>query len=377
MSDTIAINAKILQASPGAFFEEHRAEVLAAIARVVDSGWYILGQEVKAFEQEFAEHFGFCDATGVGNGTDAVTLALRALGIGPGDRVATVAHTAIATVAAIEMTGATPVFVDIDPFTYTMDPVSLARTIESCGPIKAIVAVHLYGNLADMPAILQLAREADAYVVEDCAQAHGATLDGRFAGSMADAASFSFYPTKNLGALGDGGMVVCKMPAHNDRVRALREYGWQQRYISEVAGMNSRLDELQAAVLRIRLLHLSANNLRRAAIAAAYNEGLAKYGLVLPFAREGARHVFHQYVVRHPQRNTVQERLKSMGIGTNIHYPVPAHCQTAYTGRIAMDPCGLQCTDAIVPEILSLPMYPELSDDAVDAVISAVRNAVE
>lgn len=376
MSETLAITENIPQARPGAFFDEHRDEALAAITRVMDSGWYILGREVQAFENEFAQHFGFGAAAGVGNGTDAIALALRALGVGPGDLVATVAHTAIATVAAIEMVDAIPILIDIDPVTYTMDPESLARTIDAHGPIKAVIVVHLYGNIADMPSLLRLARQSSAYLIEDCAQAHGATLDGHFAGSMSDVAAFSFYPTKNLGALGDGGIVAAVDPAYIDRVRALREYGWQQRYISERSGINSRLDELQAAVLRIRLPYLHSANRRRVAIAAAYDKGLANTGLGLPASRAGVGHVYHQYVVRHPQRDAFQSRLKSKGIGTNIHYPIPAHRQPAYAGRIAIDPQGLQATDAVVSEILSLPIYPELSDEAVDMVIDAVRSAM-
>ncbi len=367
---------KIPQTAPRAFFDEHRQEVIAAMVRVLDSGWYILGEEVKAFEQEFARQFGFGDAVGVANGTDAIALALRCLGIGPGDRVATVSHTAVATVAAIEMVGATPVFVDITSDTYTLDPASLTRTLETIVPIKAVIAVHLYGQPADIPAIIEIANRFGARVIEDCAQAHGAKLDGRFVGSMAGVATYSFYPTKNLGALGDGGMVVSNDPERIRKLRMLREYGWERRYVSDVAGVNSRLDELQAAFLRVKLPYLEAGNRRRAQIAAAYNHGLAETGLIVPKTRPGATHVYHQYVVRHPDRDQLRARLELKGTGTNIHYPVPVHRQPAYEGRFAMDPEGLPTTEAIACEILSLPMYPELADSAVTRVIEAVQSSL-
>jgi len=375
MSEGIRTLPSIPQMYPGAFFEEHRQEVMTAVARVVDSGWYILGREVEAFEQEFARQFNFAGAAGVANGTDAIALALRIVGVGRGDRVATVSHTAVATVAAIEMAGASPVFVDITPDTYTMDPASLLRTLEARGPIKAVIAVHLYGHPADVPAILAIAKRFDLRLIEDCAQCHGAKLNGSYAGSMGDAATFSFYPTKNLGAVGDGGIVVGDLECVR-RARVLREYGWERRYISDVAGINSRLDELQAAILRVRLPYLDAGNRRRAAIAAAYDLGLANSGLALPTQRPGATHVYHQYVVRHPDRDRFRARLKDKGIGTNIHYPVPVHCQPAYAGRFESDPNGLGTTKAMAAQILSLPMYPELSDAMVATIVDNVCSLV-
>jgi dTDP-4-amino-4,6-dideoxygalactose transaminase len=373
MSDSLPA---IPQASPHAFFAEHRVEVMAAMARVIDSGWYILGSEVQAFEREFAAQFRYGGAVGVGNGTDAIALALRALGVGPGDRVATVSHTAVATAAAIEMVGASPVFVDIASDTYTMAPDALARTLDAFSPIKAVIAVHLYGNLADIPSLLQIADRHGAFLIEDCAQAHGAALGGRFAGSMAHAATFSFYPTKNLGAAGDGGMVVAGDAEYLHRVRILREYGWERRYISDVAGVNSRLDELQAAILRMRLPYLDAGNKRRAAIAAAYDQGLAGTGLVLPAVQAGAVQVYHQYAVRHPDRDRLLARLKECGVGANIHYPVPVHCQPAYAGRCGLDPAGLATTESVAGQILSLPMFPELSDNDVTRIVNTVRRLV-
>jgi dTDP-4-amino-4,6-dideoxygalactose transaminase len=376
MSESTRPFPNIPQMRPGAFFEEHRQEVMAAMVRVLDSGWYILGGEVEAFEKEFARHFNFGGAAGVANGTDAIALALRTIGVGRGDRVATVSHTAVATVAAIEMVGAVPVFVDITSDTYTMDADALVRTLEALGPIKAVIAVHLYGHPADIPAILQIANRFGVRVVEDCAQSHGAKLNERFAGCMGDVATFSFYPTKNLGAFGDGGMVAARDVELVQQVRRLRQYGWGSRYVSDVAGVNSRLDELQAAILRVRLPYLDAGNQRRAAIAAAYDKGLAGIGLVLPAKHAEATHVYHQYVVRHHERDRFQARLKSKGIGTNIHYPVPVHRQPAYAGRCVIDPAGLDTTDAVATQILSLPMYPELSDDMVAHIVDTVRGLV-
>jgi dTDP-4-amino-4,6-dideoxygalactose transaminase len=362
------------QACPGAFFAEHRSEVITAIARVLDSGRYVLGTEVESFEQEFARRFSFAAAVGVANGTDAITLALRALGVGRGDRVATVSHTAVATVAAIEMAGALPVFVDVSSDTYTMDPEALLRTLEAQERIKAVIVVHLYGHPADVAGIVRIARRFDARVIEDCAQSHGAKVDGRYVGSMADMATFSFYPTKNLGAVGDGGMVVAGDPERANQVRMLREYGWRRRYVSDLPGVNSRLDELQAAVLRVRLAYLEAGNQRRTAIAAAYDHGLANTGLVLPLRRRGTTHVYHQYVVRHPDRDQFRERLRQKGIGTGVHYPVPVHRQPAYAGRFEVDGAALSITDEVAAQVLSLPMYPELSDASVENIIEAVRS---
>jgi dTDP-4-amino-4,6-dideoxygalactose transaminase len=361
----------IPQSDPGAFVRAHRAEVEECVRRVLDSGWYVLGREVSAFEQEFATALNLGHAVGVGNGTDALVLALRALGVRPGQRVATVSHTAVATVAAIEMAGAVPVFVDIDR-TFTLDLESLSGLLEVGEPIHAIIAVHLYGHPADLESILPLARRFGIPVIEDCAQAHGAMLSGRALGSLGDAAAFSFYPTKNLGCLGDGGMVSSTNAEVAARLRALRQYGWTEDRVSELPGINSRLDELQAAILRLRLHYLQDGNRRRAEIAAAYTEGLCKTGLSLPRLRPGSSHVYHQYVIRHPDRDGLKARLADLGIGTNIHYPLPVHAHPAYLGRCRTAPTGLQGTEAAAREILSLPMYPELSHAGVAEVIDAV-----
>jgi dTDP-4-amino-4,6-dideoxygalactose transaminase len=364
----------IPQADPKAGYLAQRAAIDAAMARVAAGGWYILGQEVAAFEREFAAYVGRRHGIGVASGTDALVLALRALEVGPEDYVVTVPHTAVATVAAIELAGARPLLVDIDPRTATLDPAELARVLAAPpGRIAAIIPVHLYGLPADLDAILPLAQRHGAVVIEDCAQSHGAWLGGRRAGSIGELAAFSFYPTKNLGALGDGGMVVTEDDALAERLRALREYGWRERYVSAIAGMNSRLDELQAAILRVKLGALDADNARREAIAFAYDRGLAGLPLDLPARRPGSSHVFHQYVVRTPRRDALREALKARGIGTNIHYPVPVHLQPAYHGRLAIGPSGLDESERAAHEVLSLPIFPQLGDAEVAQVIAAVR----
>jgi dTDP-3-amino-3,4,6-trideoxy-alpha-D-glucose transaminase len=353
-------------AYPKAQYLASKPEIDAAITRVLDRGWYVLGDEVRAFEREFSAYCGVAHGVGVANGTDAIHLALRALGIGPGDEVITVAHTAVATVAAIRMVGATPVFVDIDPTTFALDPKQLPAAVTP--RTKAIVAVHLYGHVADVEAIALAAPGVP--LIEDCAQATGAMLGDRRAGSIGQLACFSFYPTKNLGALGDGGMVVTADAALATRVRELREYGWRARYVSAIEGVNSRLDELQAAILRIKLRRLDADNDSRRAIAARYHEALATSGLVLPSERPGVRHVYHLYVVRSPDRDQLQQRAKAAGVGTLVHYPVPIHRQPAYA---TLHPGPLPETERAAREVLSLPMYPELSSEAVETVVQVLR----
>ena len=301
------MNPTIPQTDPRANYLAHKDEIDAAIAAVLAGGRYILGEQVAAFEREFAAYLGAgstegaTHAIGVGSGTDALHLALRACGIGPGDRVFTVSHTAVATVAAIELAGATPVLVDIDPATFTMDPNRLEEAVRrdeggNSSNVKrhssivtrhsAIIPVHLYGHPADMAAILEIARRYDLWVIEDCAQAHGATIDGQKTGTFGDIAAFSFYPTKNLGALGDGGAVVTSDPALAEQTRLLREYGWRERYVSAIPGLNSRLDELQAAILRVKLRYLDAENARRRALAAEYDRLLADSSVRTPITRD-------------------------------------------------------------------------------------------
>ncbi len=367
----------ILQSNPKAGYLARKAEIDRAIARVMDSGWYILGREVEAFEDGFAAYLGVPHALGVANGTDAVELSLRALGIGPGDAVLTVSHTAVATVAAIERAGARPVFVDIDPVTCTMDPNCLERTLRLRGCFdglqpRAVIPVHIYGHVADMPAICEIAQRLGLSVIEDCAQAHGALLNGQQAGAFGDLAAFSFYPTKNLGAFGDGGMIATSNDHLADRIRALREYGWRERYISFEAGVNSRLDELQAAILAARLPSLDADNAARRKHAAVYSAALVETGLRVPHVADGVEHVYHQYVVRTENRDGLREFLRQARIGTAIHYPAPVHLQPAYRDRVA-GAGGLPQTERLAAEILSLPMYPQLTDAEVGRVCDAIR----
>ncbi|CAA7613546.1 dTDP-3-amino-3, 6-dideoxy-alpha-D-galactopyranose transaminase [Candidatus Terasakiella magnetica] len=359
----------ILFSLPGAQVRSHRAAIDEAIRRVLDGGWYVLGKEVEAFEREFADYLGTAHAIGVNSGTDALHLALKALNIGPGDQVATVSHTAVATIAAIEMAGAEPLLVDIDPIHYTIDPVKLEAAITP--RTKAVVVVHLYGQAADMDAILPIARRHGLKVIEDCAQATGALYKGRRLGSLGDAGCFSFYPTKNLGAVGDGGAVVTQYDAVAQRLRSLREYGWRGDRISHVPGLNSRLDELQAAILRAKLPHLDADNERRRAIAARYDAELSSV-IGCPVQRPDSRHVFHLYVARVAGRDGLMAGLRQRGVGASIHYPLAAHQQPAYLGRLAGDET-LAETERTVLEILTLPIYPELSDDEVSQVIAAVK----
>jgi dTDP-4-amino-4,6-dideoxygalactose transaminase len=360
---------EVWPSNPKAAYEARRAEIDAAIAGVLAGGRYILGPQTSAFEQEFAAYVGVADAIGVGSGTEALHLALSACGIGPGDEVITVAHTAVATVAAIELCGAEPVLVDVDLQTYTMDPAWLADAITP--RTRAIVPVHLYGLPAPLAPILDVAARHGLRVIEDCAQAHGAVYGGRRVGAWGNAAAFSFYPTKNLGAIGDGGMVVTADPSIAERVRRLREYGWHERYVSEVAGWNSRLDEIQAAILRVKLRYLDADNRRRQALAAIYNRGLASTRLVLPRSSAGAEHVYHQYVVRAPERAKLQSFLAEQGIGTLIHYPVPVHLQPAYAGRLRVVD-QLANSERAAREVLSLPMYPELAEEDARHVAEAI-----
>jgi dTDP-4-amino-4,6-dideoxygalactose transaminase len=358
-------------ANPKAQYLAHKQEIDDAIRRVLESGWYILGDEVRAFEEEFAAYLGVRHCVGVGNGTEALHLALVACGIGYGDEVVTVSHTAVATVAAIELAGARPVFVDIDPVTYTMDPDLLEREITS--KTKAVIPVHLYGHPAPMKEIQTIAGGHGLCVIEDCAQAHGATYQGKRVGSFGDMACFSFYPTKNLGALGDGGAVVTSDPELADKARLLREYGWAERYVSHIPGWNSRLDEIQAAILRVKLRYLDEDNGARTRLAGLYVKGLSETGLVLPGVREGANHVYHLFVVGAPDRDRLLAHLHSQNIGAAIHYPVPVHMQAAYDH---LDVRRLPETERVARQILSLPMYPEMTEIEVRSVINAVREFV-
>ncbi len=361
---------KIPQADPLAETHELKTEIGAALERVLEGGQYINGPEVSAFEQEFAQYIGVNRACGVASGTDALHLGLCALGVQQGDEVITVSHTAVATVAAIEMCGARPVLVDIDPETYTLDPACLEKEINT--HTRVILPVHLYGYPADLAPMMEIADRHGLKVLEDCAQAHGAVYHGRKVGSWGDLAIFSFYPTKNLGAIGDGGVVVSNSPELVEEVRLLREYGWRSWYISEVPGFNSRLDEIQAAILRVKLNHLEEHNAIRRSLARQYTQSLSGF-METPVEREGCQHVYHLYVVRCLQRNALKDYLARQGIGTGIHYPVPVHLQPAY--RRLQDPeQSLRVTEETASQILSLPMYPQLSKEMVTQVIDLIQD---
>jgi dTDP-4-amino-4,6-dideoxygalactose transaminase len=364
-------NPVIPWASPLAQYRAHEAAIRNAMTRVLEGGNYVLGAEVETFERAFAEYCGVSHAVGVGSGTDALILALKALDIGPGDEVITVSHTAVATVAAILATGATPVLVDIDAIYYTLDPAKIEPAITPRS--KAIVVVHLYGQSADMDAILAIAGRHGLRIVEDCAQAAGGRYRGKRIGSFGDAACFSFYPTKNLGAIGDGGMVVTGDAGLAARVRRLRQYGWDEARQPREIGLNSRLDPLQAAILGVKLPHLDADNARRAAIARGYDAAFAGLPLTVPAAREDASHVYHLYVVACDDRAALMTHLAEQQVGSAIHYPEPVHRQQGYAERVVVAKSGLPVTEKLVGRIVTLPVYPELTDDDAQRVAAAVR----
>jgi dTDP-4-amino-4,6-dideoxygalactose transaminase len=367
----------IPQADPGAGYRAQKAAIDAAVARALGSGWYILGKEGEAFEAEYAAWQGAARAVGCANGTDALTLALRGLGIGPGATVVTVSHTAVATVAAIEMVGATPLLLDIDPDTYTMDAEELEAVLADpppgLPPIRAVIPVHIYGQSCDLAPMLKAAERHGVAVIEDCSQAHGATYAGRKVGNLGQVACYSLYPTKNLGALGDGGVLTTDDAALADRIGAIRQYGWKERYISAEVGVNSRLDEVQAAILRVKLQVLDANNARRQAIAAAYDSALAGGRFTPPARRAGCGHVFHQYVLRVDDRAALMARLRAEGVATAIHYPSPVHLQPAYRGRVALGPANCAETARAAEQVMSLPMFPELTDQQVERICAVLR----
>ncbi|CAG0952855.1 dTDP-3-amino-2,3, 6-trideoxy-4-keto-D-glucose/dTDP-3-amino-3,4, 6-trideoxy-alpha-D-glucose/dTDP-2,6-dideoxy-D-kanosamine transaminase [Anaerolineales bacterium] len=355
-------------------------EVDAAIARVFASGQFILGAEVEAFEREFAEACGVSHAVGVDSGTSAIQLSLLACSVGAGDEVITVSNTAVATVTAIELTGAKPVLVDVHPQTLTLDPSKLEGSLTS--RTRAVVPVHLFGCPADLNPILDFARTHGLFVVEDCAQAHGATYHGKPVGGWGHLSAFSFYPTKNLGAYGDGGAVLTNDSALAERVRLLRQYGWDGNRISQQKGMNTRLDEMQAAILRVKLRHLDQWNDRRRELAALYksllmplvfseaNPPKKRERLTLPVEPPETHHVYHQFVVRHPQRDALRNYLLEHGIHTQIHYPVPIHLQPAYRDLAV----PLPVTESAADQILSLPLYPELRNEDVEKVCQTIHN---
>ncbi len=352
-------------------YQTIKSEIDAAIENIITKSAFVGGDEVRRFETEFAA---YCEAkacVGVGNGTDALYLALRALGLGPGDEVITVAHTFIATSEAISMTGATPIFIDVNDDTMLMNPALIEQAITT--NTKAIVPVHLYGQSCDMDAIMEIARKHGLKVIEDAAQAHGGRWRGQRVGSIGDAATFSFYPGKNLGAFGDAGAVVSQDEELIERIRMLANHGRLEKYTHKMEGVNSRLDGMQAAILRVKLRHLDEWNSRRRQIADAYRDQLTDRGLTLPTVHENAETVWHLFVVRVGERERLQSLLKEEGIATGIHYPVSLHEQPAYEDRRAS--YSLPVTERAAREVLSLPMYPELSQEQIEAVCNAVTAA--
>jgi len=349
-----------------------REEIDAAVSRVVAGGQFIGGEECRLLEEEFARYCGAGHACGVANGTDALTLALKAFGVGPGDEVVTVANTFIATGEAIVLNGARPVFVDVDPDTFTLDPSALEAAITP--RTKLLVPVHLYGHPADMPAIMDVAARRGLPVLEDAAQAHGAEVGGRRAGALAHAATFSFYPGKNLGAYGDAGMVTSNDAGFIARVRQLANHGGgASKYDNVVVGTNSRLDTLQAAVLRVKLRHLDGWNAERRERVRAYHRALeGAAGITVPRERDGCRSAWHLYTIRAGERDRLQARLKSEGIATAVHYPRPIHLQPAMAaaGGNAGD---LPVSERLSREVLSLPLYPELPLEAVERIAALLR----
>ncbi|MFG3106262.1 DegT/DnrJ/EryC1/StrS family aminotransferase [Streptomyces tendae] len=356
-------------------FEQERADIMDAVETVFNSGSLVLGPSVRGFEEEFAAWHGLGHCVGVDNGTNAIKLGLQALGVGPGDEVVTVSNTAAPTVVAIDAVGATPVFVDVREDDYLMDVSQVAAAITE--RTRCLLPVHLYGQCVDIEPLLALAREHDLVVLEDCAQAHGARRGGRLAGTFGDAAAFSFYPTKVLGAYGDGGATVTDRADTAQNLRRLRYYGMEERYyVVETPGHNSRLDEVQAEILRRKLRRLDAYVAGRRAVAERYREGLADTGLVLPEVAPGNDHVYYVHVVRHPQRDEIIERLKGYDIHLNISYPWPVHTMSGFA-YLGWERGSLPVTERLAGEIFSLPMYPSLAPDHQDKVIDAVRDVLE
>ena len=357
---------------PSASFKAHKIEIDQAIQRVLDSGWFVLGKEVDNFENEFAAFHGEnFHAVGVANGTDAIALCLRSLGLGKGDEVITASHTAVATIAGIEQAGCTPVFADIDPVIRCIDPRSIEQRISR--NTRAIMPVHIYGQPAKMHKILEIAQKLNLAVVEDCSQAHGAEIDGRKVGTFADISAYSCYPTKNLGGTGDGGVILCRFKEFAEKIKSLRQYGWNELRESITPGFNSRLDELQAAILRVKLKHLANDNAKRRAIALHYNEGFKELPITLPSLNKNELHAMHLYVIENDRRNELMEYLRSHQIGASLHYPKAVHQHAAYADRIRGGD-KLPVTDQFYQRNLTLPMFPELSNDAVEHIISTVQN---
>ena len=349
-----------------------KPEIDAAIARVLETGQFVLGDEVAAFEREFAAYCGAAHGIAVNSGTSALHLALLAAGVGPGDEVITAPFTFVATVAAIDYTGARPVFVDVSEDSLTMDPGALEAAITS--RTKAIIPVHIYGQPADMDPIRAIAARHGLSVIEDAAQAHGAQYRGKPAGSLGDLACFSFYPSKNLGAYGEGGLVATNNADHAARIRTLRDWGQQKKYVHDVRGFNARMEGFQGAILRVKLRHLPAWTDARRRVADRYNELLAGTGIALPKEMPYARHVYHLYTVRLKEREALQAALRNDGIATGLHYPIPVHLQPAYAD-LGYRAGAFPVAERAAAQVLSLPVFPEMTDGQIEQVVASVRRA--
>jgi dTDP-4-amino-4,6-dideoxygalactose transaminase len=359
---------KILSSDPSRQYASDRHLVEPAVQRVLNSGWYVLGQECQTFEEDFASFLGASGCVGAGSGTDALELALRASGIGLGDEVILPALTSSASATAIVRAGAVPVIADIDAETMNLSVASAASLVTS--RTRVIMPVHMYGHPCDMDDLVTLAEQASVDIVEDCAQAHGAMWNGQYAGTFGTASAFSFYPTKNLAALGDAGAVTFTNNALLDRLRSLRQYGWRDRQVSAEIGLNSRLDEVQAAVLSERLKLLGDRNERRRQIAGQYTEALSDCDLILPRERLRAYTVYHQYVIRLEDREGLLACLADSGISAGVLYPVPLHHQPAFADCPRAE---VTCAEAATRQLLCLPIFPELSDDEVELVATTVK----
>lgn len=355
-------------------YEKEKDEINETIQQVLTSGNLILGDKVKQFEGDFSKYCGVRYGVGVGNGTDAIFLALKSLNIGKGDEVITVPNTAVPTVSAITATGATPVFVDVNPETFLIDASQIERTITK--RTKLILPVHLYGQCADMTEISRIAERNDIFILEDCAQSHGAEYDGKKAGSMSDVATFSFYPTKILGTFGDGGMIITNDPEKAEKLRRLRFYGMEKTYYSLEQGYNSRLDELHAAILLCKLAHIDEYISRRRSIAAQYNDQLSETGLILPTETPGNKHAYYLYVVRHPKRDIIIEELKKDDIFVNISYPWPIHIMPGFK-ELGYREGDFPVAEKLAREIFSLPMYPSLTGEQQEKVVRSLKTILK
>ena len=366
-------NILMFCANPKAQYQKYKKEINKSINRVLESGNYILGNEVKLFERDFSKYIGLKYSIAVNSGTDALHIALIACGIKHNDEVLTVSNTAVATASAIVLANAKPKFVDIDKENYLIDYTKIEKSITK--KTKAIIPVHLYGNTVDMDKILKIAKKYKLKIIEDCAQAHGAKFKNKKVGSFGDASCFSFYPTKNLGALGDGGMILTNNLKIYTSSKLMREYGWKDRYISSIKGWNSRLDEIQAAILRVKIKYLDKDNAKRIKIAKKYIEELANLPIVLPKIQKNSLHVFHLFVIRSKQRNKLRSYLSKKKIYTNIQYPLPIHKQIFYK-KTNMN-LKLKNTEKISNEILSLPIYPELKIKQQNLLIHHIKKFYE